>query len=71
MKILGILLVAIGLVGLIYGGVTWTHREKVVDIGPLQVTHDREKSVPVPPIVGGVCLVAGVVLLVKGRTATV
>jgi len=71
MKILAILLVAIGLVGLIYGGVTWTRREKVVDIGPLEVTHDRQKSVPVPPIVGGVCLVAGVVLLVKGRTAAV
>ena len=71
MKILAILLVAIGLVGFIYGGVTWTRREKVVDIGPLEVTHDRQKSVPVPPIVGGVCLVAGLVLLVKGRAAAV
>lgn len=69
MKILAILLVAVGLVGLIYGGVTWTRHEKVLDIGPVEVTRSQEKSVPVPPIVGGVCLVAGVVLLVKGRTA--
>ena len=65
MKILGVLLIALGLVGVIYGGVTWTKREKVLDIGPVQVTHDREKSLPVPPIVGGICLVAGVVLVVK------
>ena len=65
MKILGVLLIALGLVGLIYGGVTWTQREKVLDIGPVQVTHDREKSLPVPPIAGAICLVAGVVLVVK------
>jgi uncharacterized membrane protein YidH (DUF202 family) len=69
MKILAVLLVAVGLVGLIYGGVTWTRQEKVLDIGPVEVTRNHEKSVPVPPIVGGVCLVAGVVLLLKGRTA--
>jgi hypothetical protein len=69
MKILAILLVAVGLVGLIYGGVTWTRREKVLDIGPVEVTRNQEKAVPVPPIVGGVCLVAGLVLLVRGRTA--
>jgi hypothetical protein len=69
MKILAILLVAVGLVGLIYGGVTWTRREKVLDIGPVEVTRSQEKAVPVPPIVGGVCLVAGLVLLVRGRTA--
>jgi hypothetical protein len=65
MKILGVLLIALGLVGLIYGGVTWTRREKVLDIGPVQVTRDHEKSLPMPPIVGGICLVAGVVLVVK------
>ena len=69
MKVLAVVLIAIGLVGLIYGGVTWTRREKVLDIGPVQVTREQEKSVPVPPIVGGICLVAGVVLLIKGRTA--
>jgi len=70
MRILGILLIVLGLVGLIYGGVSWTQREKVADIGPIHVTGEREKSVPVPPLVGGVCLVAGVLLLMKsGRAA--
>ena len=70
MRILGVLLIVLGLVGLIYGGVTWTRREKVVDLGPLEVTSEKHESLPVPPIVGGVCLVAGVLLLMKsGRTA--
>jgi uncharacterized membrane protein YidH (DUF202 family) len=70
MRIIGVLLIVLGLVGLIYGGVTWTQREKVVDLGPLEVTSDQQKSMPVPPIVGGICLVAGVLLVLKGgRTA--
>jgi uncharacterized membrane protein YidH (DUF202 family) len=64
MKLVGIVLVILGVVGLAYGGITWTTKEKVVDMGPLQVTHDKTQSVPVPPIAGGVCLIAGVVLLV-------
>ena len=54
----------LGVVGLAYGGVTWTTKEKVVDLGPLQVTHDKTQSLPLPPIAGGICLIAGVVLLV-------
>ena len=66
MKLIGIVLVILGVVGLAYGGITWTTKEKVVDMGPLQVTHDKTQSLPLPPIAGGVCLVAGVVLLVAG-----
>ena len=66
MRLVGIVLVILGVVGLAYGGVTWTTKEKVVDLGPLQVTHDKTQSLPLPPIAGGVCLVAGVVLLVAG-----
>jgi uncharacterized membrane protein YidH (DUF202 family) len=65
MKLLGIALVILGIVGLAYGGVTWTTKEKVVDLGPLQVTHDKTQSLPLPPIAGGICLIAGVVLLVS------
>jgi len=64
MKLVGIVLVILGVVGLAYGGVTWTTKEKVVDLGPLQVTHDKTQSLPLPPIAGGICLIAGVVLLV-------
>ena len=66
MKIIGIVLVILGVLGLAYGGVTWTTNEKVVDLGPLQVTHDKTRSLPLSPIAGGVCLIAGVVLLVAG-----
>jgi uncharacterized membrane protein YidH (DUF202 family) len=64
MKFMGIVLVILGVVGLAYGGLTWTTKEKVVDLGPLQVTHDKTHSVPLPPIAGGICLIAGVVLVV-------
>ena len=64
MKLIGIVLVILGVVGLAYGGMTWTTKEKVVDVGPLQVTHDKTQSFPLPPIAGGVCLIAGVALLV-------
>ena len=64
MRLVGIVLVILGIVGLAYGGVTWTTKERVVDLGPLQVTHDKTQSLPLPPIAGGICLIAGVVLLV-------
>jgi hypothetical protein len=64
MRLVGIVLVILGVVGLAYGGVTWTTKEKVVDLGLLQVTQDKTQSLPLPPIAGGICLIAGVVLLV-------
>jgi uncharacterized membrane protein YidH (DUF202 family) len=64
MKIVGIVLVILGVVGLAYGGMRWTTKEKVVDLGPVQVTHDKTRSLPLPPILGGVCLAAGVILLI-------
>lgn len=66
MKLVGIVLIVLGVIGLAYGGFTWTTREKVVDLGPLQVTQDKTRSLPLPPIAGGVCLVAGVLLLIAG-----
>jgi len=64
MKLIGIVLIILGIVGLAYGGLTWTTKEKVVDLGPLQVTHDKTQSLPLPPIAGGICLLVGVGLLV-------
>ncbi len=65
--IVGIILIAIGIIALAYGGFTYTTREKVIDAGPLQVSADREKTVPFPPILGGICLVGGIVLVLAGN----
>jgi hypothetical protein len=66
MKALGVVLIVLGIVGLVYGGFTWTSKEKVVDLGPVEVTQNKTRSLPLPPIAGGICLVAGVLLLVAG-----
>jgi xanthosine utilization system XapX-like protein len=66
MKIAGAILVVIGLVGLLYGGITYTRREKILDIGPIEATAERRETIPLPPIFGAVAVVAGVVLLVAG-----
>jgi hypothetical protein len=68
MRILGIVLVVLGLAGLVYGGLQWTRQENVVDVGPVKVTHDKTESIPISPVAGAVCLVAGAILLVgNGR----
>ena len=64
--IIGIILIVIGIVALAYGGFSYTKREKIIDAGPLQVSADKEKTVPLPPILGGLCLVGGIVLVVVG-----
>jgi hypothetical protein len=62
----GILLVVLGALALAYQGINYTHREKVLDVGPIHATKDTEEHIPVPPILGGLALVAGIVLLVSG-----
>jgi uncharacterized membrane protein YidH (DUF202 family) len=65
--IVGIILIAIGIIALAYGGITYTKREKIIDAGPLQVSADREKTIPLPPILGGICLVGGIMLVLAGN----
>lgn len=65
--ILAILLIALGIVAFGYQGITYTTKEKVVDLGPLQMTADTEKTIPLPPIVGAIALVGGIVLLITGK----
>jgi hypothetical protein len=66
-KTLGIVLIALGLFGLAWGGVTYTTREKVVDIGPIHATREKTHNVPLPPIAGAAALIGGIVLLVTGK----
>lgn len=65
--VLGIVLIVIGVIALAYGGYTsFTTKENVAKLGPLEVNKESEHPVPVGPIVGGVCLVGGLVLVVAG-----
>jgi hypothetical protein len=64
LTVVGVILIVIGIVALAYRGITYTTREKVVDLGSLKVEAQREKTVPVPPIAGAAALVAGIVLVV-------
>jgi len=62
----GIILIVLGVLALVYQGFSYTHREKVLDVGPIHATRDERTNVPLPPLLGGLALVGGVVLLVIG-----
>jgi len=64
--IIAIILIALGITAFAYQGINYTTREKVIDIGPLQMTAEKTKTIPLPPISGGIALVGGIVLLVAG-----
>ena len=63
----GIILIVIGIVALAYQGITYTTREKVVDLGPIQMTAEKTRTLPLSPILGGIALAGGIVLLVVGN----
>jgi len=64
---IGVILIVIGIIAFAYQGITYTTREKVVDIGPIHMTAEKTKTFPLPPIVGGLTLLGGIVLLVMGN----
>jgi hypothetical protein len=66
MRILAIVLIVFGVVALAYGGITYTRKEKVLDIGPIEATAEHRETVPLPPVLGGIALAGGIVLLVMG-----
>ena len=67
MKLVGIILIILGVLALAYQGIRYTTQEKLIDIGSLKVTTTEKKSIPLPPIVGGVAIVAGIVLILAER----
>ena len=69
MMLLGIVLIIIGAIALGYHGITYTTHEKVLQIGPIEATKKTEKTIPLPPVLGGVVLAAGVVIIVMGMGA--
>jgi hypothetical protein len=67
MKVIGIVLVVLGLLGLVYGGVSWTRKDKVLDAGPIELTADKTERLPISPIAGGIVLVVGAAILIAKR----
>jgi hypothetical protein len=65
--LVAIILIAIGIAAFAYQGISYTTREKVVDIGPIHMTAEKTRTLPLPPIVGAIALVGGIVLLVVGK----
>lgn len=67
LSIVGILLIVLGIAVFAYQGITYTTQEKVVDLGPLQVTAEKTRTIPLPPVMGAIALVGGIVLLVIAK----
>ena len=64
--LVGIALIVLGIVAFAYQGITYTSREKIIDIGPIQATADTQKTIPLPPLLGGLVLAGGIVLVLVG-----
>ena len=64
--IVGIILIVVGIIGFAWGGLGWTTQKKDAQLGPLQITHKEDHGVALPPIVSGICLVGGIVLVAVG-----
>jgi hypothetical protein len=66
-RLVGIVLIVLGALALAYQGITYTTREKVLDIGPIEATKEERKTIPLPPVIGAVALAGGIALLLSGR----
>jgi drug/metabolite transporter (DMT)-like permease len=67
-RVLGLVLVVIGIIALAYQGISWTTHKKVVDLGPIQASKTEHHDIPLPPIVGVLALVGGIVVLATDRS---
>lgn len=63
-RVVGFVLIALGIVALLYGGISWTRQKTVVDAGPLEITANERETIPLPPVLGGIAVVAGLLLIV-------
>ena len=70
LTLIGIILIVLGAVGLIYGGITYTSKKNVVDIGDLKIQVDQKENIPLSPIFGVAAVVVGIVLVIVGRRWT-
>jgi uncharacterized membrane protein len=68
--LVGIALILLGIVAFAYQGISYTSREKIIDVGPLQASVDTKKTIPLSPLLGALVLVGGIVLVVVGSKKT-
>ena len=69
-RTLGIALIFVGLAALLYGGLTYTMKESIADIGPIHVSRDKTHNIPYSPIAGGLCVVAGIALVATSKRSS-
>ena len=67
MKILGFVLVVLGALALVYGGISYSRQRTVLDVGPFKATASEQRNIPLSPIVGGIAMLGGILLLVVPR----
>ena len=65
-KVLGLVLIVLGIIGIAWGGFTYTTQEKVIDVGPIHATREKTHNLPIPPIAGALALIGGIALLAFG-----
>jgi len=65
-SLLGFVLIILGVIALAYQGITYTTHKKILDVGPIHATKEEHNTIPLPPIVGGLALIGGIVLVVAG-----
>jgi hypothetical protein len=70
-RIVGLVLVIVGLVSLLWGGISWTRERTIVDIGPIEARAEERETLPLPPILGGVALMVGAILLIARERSRV
>jgi uncharacterized membrane protein YidH (DUF202 family) len=66
MKLVGIILIIVGVLALVYQGFSYTKTEKDAQLGPIEIQHLETQTIPIPPIIGGICIVGGILALVAG-----
>jgi len=67
LKIVGIILIVLGVVALIFQGITYTTQKEVINLGPIHATAEHKKTIPLPPVLGGIALIGGIAVLITAR----
>ncbi|ODS57325.1 MAG: DUF3185 domain-containing protein [Acidobacteria bacterium SCN 69-37] len=67
MRLIGIVLIVLGVIGFVFGGISWTRDETVLDAGPIEIQAEKRESVPLTPVASGIAVLAGAVLVFAGK----